>query len=125
MLADKLGLVTDGLSNAKPVPGPGKPRKPRNPRGKDPVREMDREKEIELEIESSSESESECSEDERDIDYEWKQLMKNLRQIYTPQISPSESILNKVTSAFLGYPVMTHVSEEKPGNTKLAIEIDI
>ena len=88
---------------------------------------MDREKEIELEIESSSssESESESSEDERDIDYEWKQLMKNLRQIYTPQISPSESILNKVTSAFLGYPVMTHVSEEKPGNTKLAIEIDI
>lgn len=118
-IANELGLVTDGFTNAKPIPRPRKPRKPRPPTGKNPVREMDRKQKDKL----SDESDSDDNYEVEDISME--DFIRTLRPVMMPRIDPAGSILNKVTSAFLGYPVMTHVSESRPGNTKLVIEIEI
>lgn len=110
-LAAQFGLVTDGFTNAKSVPRAGKPKRK-------PVRKVDRRKETELEIEEDMEP----YEKEIELDEIIREMLPMLRPRPVP---PMQSVLNKVTSAFMGCPVLTHVSESKPGNTKLVIEIEI
>lgn len=110
-LATQFGLVTDGFTNAKSVPRAGKPKRK-------PVRKVDRRKETELEIDEDTEP----YEKEIELDEIIREMLPMLRPHPVP---PMQSVLNKVTSAFMGCPVLTHVSESKPGNTKLVIEIEI
>ena len=51
--------------------------------------------------------------------------MRGVSPMLRPSVSPVDTVLNKVTSAFMGCPVIAHVSETKPGNTKLTIEIEL
>ena len=102
-----------------------KPRKPRKPAGEPKPRKDDRKEKdkwkFECESESSSDSKSE-------IDYETMDLRDFMRGVFPmlrPSVSPVDTVLNKVTSAFMGCPVIAHVSETKPGNTKLTIEIEL
>lgn len=119
-IANELGLVTDGFTNAKPVPRSRKPRKPR----KDPIREINGKQKAKLSEESDLDGSS--SDENYEVeDISMEDFIRTLRPVMMPRIDPTRSILNKVTSAFLGCPVMTHVSESRPGNTKLVIEIEI
>lgn len=110
-LATQFGLITDGFTNARSVPGTRKPKRK-------PVRKLDRNKEAELEIEEDTEP----YEKEIELDEIIREMLLMLR---LHPVSPMQSILNKVTSAFMGYPVLTRISETKPGNTKLVIELEI
>ena len=125
-LADKFGLVTDGFTNTRSVP---KPRKPRKPAGENKPRKDDRKEKDKLKskciCEDSSDSDSDS---ESDMDYETvdiSDLLRGVMPMLRPRVSPVDTVLNKVTSAFMGCPVIAHVSETKPGNTKLTIEIEL
>ena len=121
-LADKFGLVTEGFTNTRSVP---KPRKPRKPAGENKPRKDDRKEKDKLKFESESES---SSDSESEMEYETMDLRDFMRGVFPmlrPRVSPVDTVLNKVTSAFMGCPVIAHVSETKPGNTKLTIEIEL
>lgn len=121
-LADKFGLVTDGFTNTRSVP---KPRKSRKPAGENKPRKDDRKEKDKLKFESESES---SSDSESEMEYETMDLRDFMRGVFPmlrPRVSPVDTVLNKVTSAFMGCPVIAHVSETKPGNTKLTIEIEL
>lgn len=121
-LADKFGLVTEGFTNTRSVP---KPRKPRKPAGEIKPRKDDRKEKDKLKFESESES---SSDSESEMEYETMDLRDFMRGVFPmlrPRVSPVDTVLNKVTSAFMGCPVIAHVSETKPGNTKLTIEIEL
>ena len=121
-LADKFGLVTEGFTNTRSVP---KPRKPRKSAGEPKPRKDDRKEKDKLKFESESES---SSDSESEMEYETMDLRDFMRGVFPmlrPRVSPVDTVLNKVTSAFMGCPVIAHVSETKPGNTKLTIEIEL
>lgn len=121
-LADKFGLVTEGFTNTRSVP---KPRKPRKPAGENKPRKDDRKEKDKLKFESESES---SSDSESEMEYETMDLRDFMRGVFPmlrSRVSPVDTVLNKVTSAFMGCPVIAHVSETKPGNTKLTIEIEL
>ena len=122
-LADKFGLVTEGFTNTRSVP---KPRKPRKPAGENKPRKDDRKEKDKLK--NICDCESSDSDSESDMDYETvdiSDLLRGVIPMLRPPVSPVDTVLNKVTSAFMGCPVIAHVSETKPGNTKLTIEIEL
>ena len=62
------------------------------------------------------------------MEYETMDLRDFMRGVFPmlrPSVSPVDTVLNKVTSAFMSCPVIAHVSETKPGNTKFTIEIEL
>lgn len=120
-IADKLGLVTDGFSDAKPE------RRPRKPRLVCKERKLKKDKTFpEEEEDNVEEIEEEDGSDEEERDLEFENYVESLLPFLMPrQLPPQDTVLNKIVSAFAGYPVCTHVSEINPNKSKLIIEIDI
>lgn len=103
-LANEPGLIPDGLTDAAPK---SRARQP----GKDKVRRV-------YDMESE---EDEIDEEENDLDSIIEGMMPFLR----PRMNPVDNVLNRITSAFVGCPVMTHLTRTSPSSQKLIIEIDI
>lgn len=101
-LASKLGLVTEEL------PGP-KPRKTRARREPDNASDDD---------DSEEENGIEC---ENDFD----SIISGMLPFLAARTNPVDIILNRITSAFVGYPVVAHLSKTSPTTQKLTIEIEI
>ena len=101
-LASKLGLVTEEL------PGP-KPRKTRARREPDNASDDD---------DSEEENGIEC---ENDFD----SIIGGMLPFLAARTNPVDIILNRITSAFVGYPVVAHLSRTSPSTQKLIIEIEI
>ena len=131
-LAAKLGELPEGFpaTTVKIEPGSGlsstataKPRKNK-------VRTDDCRKEIDVNINDESENDSES---DSDFDYfnnygyllgSYLPFLRTAPPPPLPQL-PQESAINKIVSAFVGYPVETHLSQTSPSSSKLIIEIEI
>ena len=54
-----------------------------------------------------------------------RDFMRGVFPMLRPRVSPVDTVHNKVTSVFMGYLIIAHISEIKHGNTKLTIEIEL
>lgn len=134
-LADEFGLVTDGFSNARSKVRSRKSGKnelgricreeAKNSLNEENDEEEEEEEPIDLEIEDDDdESDSDEESDEEEAEYAriLAGMFPFMRQSPTPA---PDTVLDKVVTAFTGYPVCTHVAQIGPKNNKLVIEIDI
>lgn len=103
-LASKLGLVSEELPRSKP-------RKTRARREPDSNSDND-------DISSEEENGIEC---ENDFD----SIIGGMLPFLAARTNPVDIILNRITSAFVGYPVVAHISRTSPSTQKLIIEIEI
>ena len=104
-LASKLGLVSEELPRSKP-------RKTRARREPDSNSDDD---------DVSSEEEENGIECENDFD----SIIGGMLPFLAARTNPVDIILNRITSAFVGYPVVAHLSRTSPSTQKLIIEIEI
>lgn len=118
-LADKSGFIPDRLPDATQ-----KPKSRRSVlRSVPPKQEGLAEKRDDEDNEDIS-----SSDDDDDDDIDYALFMRGMMNPYMmmQMNQPSEmSVLDKVVSAFSGYPMTTHVTEIKPNKQKLVIEVEI
>lgn len=104
-LTAESGFIPNGLPDAKPESRPSKP-------GKDKVRRI-----------HDMESEEDDIEDIEDNELD--SLLSGMIPFFAQRMNPIDNILNRLTSAFVGCPVVTHLAKTSPDSQRLIIEIDI
>lgn len=109
-----LGLESDGFTNARTKLRPRKS-------GKNQLRKICREEEDSIKSESDSDYEDD-NDDEMD---EYLNAMAQLPPNFVMAAMRPVSLMDKIVTAFAGYPVTTHVSEINPNTTKLVIEVEL
>lgn len=135
-LADQFGFITDGFTNARSKlrsrkSGKNNLRKLCREETKEEAELSDKDDDIvDLDIESDEDYDDDDDDDsENEMEYAkiLAGFMPFVHHHHPPLCSKPEpeTLLDKVVTAFTGYPVCTHVAQVGPSSSKLVIEIDI
>lgn len=134
-LADQFGFITDGFTNARSKlrsrkSGKNNLRKLCREETKEEAELSDKDDDIvDLDIESDEDYDDD-DDDDSENEMEYAKILAGFMPFvhhHPPLCSKPEpeTLLDKVVTAFTGYPVCTHVAQVGPSSSKLVIEIDI